>query len=85
MPDLGDRQLLVFILPDKDQPNHLFIALFLHRLLADMRDHLDTQGLKLQAEMAAGANRLLYARPQGAVAVHSYPWSPSLSNRLPLP
>jgi hypothetical protein len=80
MPDLGDRRPSVLIdamlalLPDDVEPNRLFLALFLRRLPADMRDHLAAQDLKTLAAMAAAANRLFDARPQGvavsAVAAH---------------
>jgi hypothetical protein len=72
MPDLGDRRpsvlmdAMLALLPDDVQPNRLFLALFLRRLPADVRDHLVAQDLKTPAEMAAAANRLFDARPQGA-------------------
>jgi hypothetical protein len=72
MPDLGNRRPSVMmdnmlaLLPEDVPPNRLFLALFLRRLPADIRDHLVTQDLKTPAEMAAAANRLFDARPQGA-------------------
>jgi hypothetical protein len=71
MPDLGDRQpsvlmdAMLALLPEDVEPNRLFLALFLRRLPADMRDHLAAQYLKTPAAMAAAANRLFDARPQG--------------------
>jgi hypothetical protein len=71
MPDLGDCRPAVLMdamlssLPDDVKPNRLFLALFLCRLPADMRDHLAAQDLKTPAAMAAAANRLFDARPQG--------------------
>jgi hypothetical protein len=80
MPDLGDRRpsvmmdAMLALLPDDVEPNRLFLALFLRRLPADMRDHLAAQDLKTPSDMAAAANRLFDARPQGvavaAVAAH---------------
>jgi hypothetical protein len=80
MPDLGDRRLSVMmdamlaLLPDDVETNRLFLALFLCRLPADMRDHLAAQDLKTPADMVVAANRLFDARPQGvtiaAVAAH---------------
>jgi hypothetical protein len=71
MPDLADRRpsvlmdAMMALLPDDVEPNRLFLALFLHRLPADIRDHLAAQDLKTPAAMAAAANRLYDARPQG--------------------
>jgi hypothetical protein len=71
MPDLGDRRPSVLMdamlasLPDDVEPNRLFLALFLSRLPADMRDHLAAQDLKTPDAMAAAVNRLFDARPQG--------------------
>jgi hypothetical protein len=71
MPDLGDRRpsvlmdAMLALLPDDVEPNRLFLALFLRRLPADIRDHLAAQDLKTPAAMAAAANRLFDARPQG--------------------
>jgi hypothetical protein len=45
MPDLGDRRpsvlmdAMLTLLPDDVEPNRLFLALFLRRLPADLRDH----------------------------------------------
>jgi hypothetical protein len=70
MPDLGDRRpsvlmdAMLALLPEDVQPNRLFLALFLRRLPADMRDHLAAQDLKTPEAMAAAANRLYDARPQ---------------------
>jgi hypothetical protein len=79
MPDLGDRwpsvlmDAMLALLPEDEEPNRLFLTLFLCHLPADMRDHLAAQDLKTPAAMAAAANRLFDARPQGvavaAVAV----------------
>jgi hypothetical protein len=72
MPDLGDRRpsvlmdAMLALLPDDIKPNRLFLALFLCRLPTEMRDHLATQDLKTPAAMAAAANRLFDAHPQGA-------------------
>jgi hypothetical protein len=69
--DLGDRRpsvlmdAMLALLPDNVQPNRLFLALFLRRLPANMRDHLASQDLKTLEAMAAAANRLFDARPQG--------------------
>ena len=72
MPDLGDRRpsvlmdAMLALLPDDVEPNRLFLALFLCRLPADLRDHLAAQDLKTPAAVAAAVNRLFDARPQGA-------------------
>jgi hypothetical protein len=72
LPELGDRRPSVLmdqmlaLLPDDVQPNRLFLALFIRRLPTDIRDHLVAQDLQTPAEMAAAANRLFDARPQGA-------------------
>jgi hypothetical protein len=78
MPELGDRRpsvlmdAMLALLPEDVPPNRLFLALFLPRLPADMRDHLAAQELLTPAAMAAAANRLYDARPQGvAVAAVS--------------
>jgi hypothetical protein len=71
MPDLGDRRPSVLMdtmlasLPDDCQPNRLFMALFLCRLPPDICDQLVAQDLKEPAAMAAVANRIYDARPQG--------------------
>jgi hypothetical protein len=58
MPDLGDRRpsalldTMLALLPEDVPPNRLFLALFLHRLPEDMRNHLAAQ-----EAMAAAANR----------------------------
>jgi hypothetical protein len=71
MPDPGDRQpsvlmdAMLALLPEDVEPKRLFLALFLRRLPGDMRDHLAAQDLKTPDAMAAAANRLFDARPQG--------------------
>jgi hypothetical protein len=78
MPDLGDRRQSVLMdtmlasLPDDCQPNRLFMALFLCRLPPDIRDQLVAQDFKEPAAMAAVADRIYDARPQGGTvhAVH---------------
>jgi hypothetical protein len=67
MPDLGDCRPLVLmdamlaLQPDDVEPNRLFLALFLRRLPADVRDHLAAQDLKTPADIAAVENRLFDA------------------------
>jgi hypothetical protein len=61
-------------LPDDCTPNRLFMALFLRRLPANIRDQLVAQDLKVPAAMAAVADRIYDARPQGGnvhAAVHA--------------
>jgi hypothetical protein len=71
MPDLGDRRVsalmdaMLALLPEDVPPNRLFLALFLRRLPEDMRNHLAAQDLSTPEAMAAAANRLFDARPQG--------------------
>jgi hypothetical protein len=71
MPDLGDRRpsalmdAMLALLPEDVPPNRLFLALFLRRLPEDMRNHLAAQDLSTPEAMAAAANRLYDARPQG--------------------
>jgi hypothetical protein len=71
MPDLGDRRpsalmdAMLALLPEDVPPNRLFLALFLRRLPEDMRNHLAAQDLATPEAMAAAANRLFDARPQG--------------------
>jgi hypothetical protein len=82
MPDLGDRRPSVLMdtmlasLPDDCQPNRLFLALFLRRLPADIRDQLVAQDLKDPAAMAAVADRIYDARPQSG-HVHAIPAAPA--------
>jgi hypothetical protein len=95
MQDLCDRRpsvlmdAMLALLPDDIEPNRLFLALFLRRLPANMRDHLAAQDLKTLAAMAAAANRLFDARPQGiavaaAAAQRSYrDFSPAGHRRSP--
>jgi hypothetical protein len=52
-------------LPDDCTPNRLFMALFLRRLPADIRDQLVAHDLKDPAAMATVADRIYDARPQG--------------------
>jgi hypothetical protein len=87
MPELGDRRpsvlmdAMLALLPEDVPPNRLFLALFLRRLPADMRDHLAAQDLLAPVAMAAAANRLYDAGPQGvAVAAVS-----DQRNRSPSP
>jgi hypothetical protein len=78
MPDLGDRRPSVLMdtmlasLPDDCLPDRLFLALFLRRLPPDIRDQLVAQDLQEPAAMAAVADRIYDARPQGGAvrAVH---------------
>jgi hypothetical protein len=78
MPDLGDRTPSVLMdimlpsLPDDCRPDRLFLALFLRRLQPDIRDQLVAQDLQEPAAMAAVADRIYDARPQGGAvqAVH---------------
>jgi hypothetical protein len=78
MPDLGDRQPSVLIdtmlasLPDDYRPDRLFLALFLCHLPPDIRDQLVAQDLQEPVAMAAVADRIYDARPQGSAvqAVH---------------
>jgi hypothetical protein len=71
MPDLGNRRpsvlmdAMLALLPDDVQPIRLFLALYLRCLPADMHNHLASQDLKTPEAMAAAANRLFDARPQG--------------------
>jgi hypothetical protein len=59
-------------LPDDCRPDRLFLALFLRRLPPDIRDQLVAQDLQEPAAMAAVADRIYDARPQGGAvqAVH---------------
>jgi hypothetical protein len=85
MPDLGDRRpsalmdAMLALLPEDVPPNRLFLALFLRRLPEDMRNHLAAQDLATPEAMAAAANRLFDARPQGVTvaAVAARPSSPT--------
>jgi hypothetical protein len=78
MLDLGDWRLSVLMdamlasLPDDCRPDRLFLALFLRRLPLDICDQLVAQDLQEPAAMAAVADRIYYARPQGGAvqAVH---------------
>ena len=70
-PDLGDRRPSVMmdsmlaLLPPGEVPSLMFLAMFLRRLPADMRDQLAAQNLREPAAMAAAANLIFDARPQG--------------------
>jgi hypothetical protein len=74
MPDLGDRRPSVLMdnmlasLPYDCRPDPLFLALFLSRLLPDIRDQIVAQDL----QEPAVADRIYDARPQGGAvqAVH---------------
>jgi hypothetical protein len=86
MPDLGDRRpsvLMDTMLADDCTPNRLFMALFLRRLPANIRDQLVAQDLKDPAAMAAVADRIYDAWPHGCnvqavqhAAVHAVDRSP---------
>jgi hypothetical protein len=73
-------------MPDDCRPDRLFLALFLRRLPPDIRDQLDLQE---PAAMAAVADRIYDARPQGGAvqAVHQVVTAEvsSLDNRSPSP
>ena len=70
-PNLGDRRPSVLmdsmlaLLPPGEVPSLLFLAMFLRRLPADMRDQLAAQNIRDPAAMAAAANLIYDARPQG--------------------
>jgi hypothetical protein len=95
MPDLGDRRLSVLMdtmlvsLPDDCRLDRLFLALFLRRLPPDIRDQLVAQDLQEPATMAAVADRIYDARPQGSVvqALHQVATAEvcSADGRLPSP
>jgi hypothetical protein len=71
MLDLGDRRPSVLMdtmlasLPDDCRPDRLFLVLFLRRLPPDIHDQLVAQDLQEPATMAAVADRIYDARPQG--------------------
>jgi hypothetical protein len=73
MPDLGDWRPSVLMdtmlasLPHDCRPDRLFLALFLRRLPPDIRDQLVAQDLQEPAAMAAVADCIYDARPQGGV------------------
>jgi hypothetical protein len=78
MPDLGNRRPSVLMdtmlasLPDDCLRDCLFLALFLRRLPPDIHDQLVAEDLQEPAAMAAVADHIYDARPQGSAvqAVH---------------
>jgi hypothetical protein len=86
LPDLGDRRPSVLmdqmlaLLPSGEVPGRIFLALFLRRLPADMRDQLAAQDITEPGLLASAANRIFDARPQpgfGVSAVQQGRRSPS--------
>jgi len=73
-PDLGDRRPSVMMAEmlslryETTAPDSLFLALFLRRLPASIRDHLAAADLKTAAEMAKHADILWDARNAASVA-----------------
>jgi len=86
-PDIGDRRPsrlmgdMLALLPTGEEPNTVFLALFLRRLPASMRDHLAAGNFNTPAEMATHADLLWDARATQSLAVVEVPSVAAISGR----